>query len=82
MGLPNHIKVMMTWVQLVMMTQKTTIEASPCLGSKPAAGPMSKAQQGMNVYRHQISGGGLEPYANNITGGEGVSFGVQCSCGF
>ena len=42
---------------------------------------MSEAQQGVNVYRHQNSGGGLEGYANKVTGREGASAGVQCSSG-
>ena len=28
--------------------------------SKPAAGPLSEAWQGVNIYEHQTSGGGLE----------------------
>ena len=81
MGLSNHVKVMMTCVWPVMMTQKTITKASPCWGSKPAAGPVSEAQQGVNIYGHQISGGGLEWYADKVTGGEEVSVGVQCNCG-
>ena len=42
---------------------------------------MSKAQQGVNIYRHQVSGGGLEQYVDKITGREQVSVGVQCGCG-
>ena len=53
----------------------------PLIGSKPAAGPMSEAWLGVNIYGYQISGRGLEQYADKVTGGEGVSVGVQCSCG-
>ena len=48
----------------------------PLLGSKPAVGPIFKAQQGMNIYGCQNSDRGL------VTGGEGVSVGVQCTCGY
>ena len=64
------------------MTSETASRCiSPCLGSKPAAGPMSKAQQGVNIYGCQIYRRGLEQYADKVTGREGVSVGVQCSCG-
>ena len=43
---------------------------------------MSKAWWGENIYRHHISGRWLEWYADKVTGGEGVSVGVQCSCGY
>ena len=42
---------------------------------------MSEAWQGVNIYWPQISGEGLEWYADTVTGREGVSVGVQCSCG-
>ena len=42
---------------------------------------MSEAWQEVNVYRCQISDRGLERYADKVTGGEGVSVGVQYSCG-
>ena len=42
---------------------------------------MSEARQGVNIYGHQVSDGGLEEYANKVTGREGVSVGVQCSSG-
>ena len=42
---------------------------------------MSEAWQEVNVYRCQISDRGLEQYADKVTGGEGVSVGVQYSCG-
>ena len=54
----------------------------PLLGSKPAVGPMSEAQQGVNIYGYQISDSRLEQYADKVTGGEGVIVGVQCSCGY
>ena len=53
----------------------------PLLGSKPVVGPMSEAQQGVNIYGYQISDRGLEKYADKVTGEKGVSVGVQCSCG-
>ena len=43
---------------------------------------MSEAQQGVNVYGHQNSGGGPEWYADKVIGGEGVSVGVQCGWWF
>ena len=54
----------------------------PLLGSKPAAGPMSEARQGVNIYGCQITDRGLEQYVDKVTGGEGVTVGVQCSCGY
>ena len=36
----------------------------------------------MNIYGHQIFGGGLEWYADKVTGRGGVSVGVQHSCGY
>ena len=37
---------------------------------------MSEPWWGVNVYGHQNSGGGLEQYANKVTGEEGVCVGV------
>ena len=54
----------------------------PLLGGKPAAGPLSEAQQGVIIYRYQITDRGLEQYADKVTGREGVSVGLQCSCGY
>ena len=42
------------------------------------AGPISEAWWGMEHL--QSSDVGQERYANKVTGGEGVSIGVQCGC--
>ena len=38
---------------------------------------MSEAWWGVNIYRHQVSDGGLEQYANKVIGEEGASVVVQ-----
>ena len=53
----------------------------PLMGSKPGAGPMSKAWQGVNIYGCQVTDRGLEQYADKVIGREEVSVGVQCGCG-
>ena len=42
---------------------------------------MSKAWQGVNIYVYQNTDRGLDQCADKVTSGDGVSVGVQCSCG-
>ena len=76
-----HTKVMMTCVSSHCDLRNCLKVPFPLLGSKPAVGPMSEAQQGVNIYRYQISERGLGQSADKVTDREGVSVGVQCSCG-
>ena len=65
-------------VNKVTMTQMTNLLI---LGKQTCNRPMSEDQQGVNIYGHQVSDGGLEWYANIFTGGEVTSVGVQCGSG-
>ena len=79
MGL-YHTKVMMTCVASHCDLRNCLTVPFPLLGSKPAVDPMSQAWQVLNVYGFQNTDRGLEWYADKVTGREGVSVGVQCSC--
>ena len=43
---------------------------------------MSEAWCEVNIYGCQNTDRGLEQNADKVTGGEEVSVGVQCSCGY
>ena len=76
-----HTKVMMTCVASHCDLRNCLKVPFPLLESKSAVGPIFKAQQGVNIYRCQDTNRGLDQCADKVTGGEGVSVGVQCSCG-
>ena len=77
-----HTKAMMTCVAGHCDLRNCLKVPFPLLGSKPAAGPIFKAQQGVNVYGCQEMDRGLAQCADKVTGREEVSAGVQCSCGY
>ena len=54
-----HTKVMMTCVAVHCDLRNCLKVPFPLLGSKPAAGPMSEAQQGVNIYGCQNTDRGL-----------------------
>ena len=63
-----HTKVMMTCVTSHCDLRNHLKIPFPLLGSRPAVGPIFKAQQGVNIYGCQGTDRGLARYADKVTG--------------